>query len=424
MLDIHYLEQYTELVKQALAHRGVPEMAAVVDQLLACNTARKSAQYHSDELAAKLKKLHKQIGNLLRQGLVDDANQAKQEVANKKAIYKTALLELKEREETMERLLPSLPNIPHESVPVGKTADDNQVVHQWGEVREGAADLKPHWELLEQFGLASFADGSKIAGAGFPVYKGQGARLQRSLTQFFLQEAIAHGYEEVIPPLLVKEEVAFGTGQLPDKEGQMYRLLGDALFLIPTAEVPVTNLYREMVLSADKLPIRHVAGTVCFRREAGSWGADVRGLNRLHQFDKVELVEIVHPAHSIQALEQMVTYVQGLLEKLGLPYRTLRLCTGELGFAPAITYDLEVWSPGQQRWLEVSSVSLFRDFQARRMQLRFQEDGQLHFCYTINGSGLALPRVMAALLEHYQQEGQILVPEVLQPFMGQETIGG
>jgi seryl-tRNA synthetase len=324
----------------------------------------------------------------------------------------------KAAEKQMLDLLVTLPNLPHSSVPEGKTAEENEVVLTWGSLPNMQADAQPHWDLIKKYDIIDFDLGNKITGAGFPVYKGKGARLQRALINFFLDEAIKVGYYEIQPPILINEDSGFGTGQLPDKEGQMYVTKEEGLFLIPTAEVPITNLYRDVIVNEKELPIKNVGHTPCFRREAGSWGAHVRGLNRLHQFDKIEIVQIHKPETSYQALEEMSLHVQGLLQKLNLHYRVLRLCGGDMGFASALTYDMEVWSGAQNRWLEVSSVSNFETFQASRLKLRTKVDGKSILCHTLNGSALALPRIVAALLENNQGPDGIKIPEILVPYTG------
>lgn len=337
---------------------------------------------------------------------------------------------IKEHTEALNRLelalheaLVQLPNLPHESVPFGKTADDNEVVHEGGAPHALPEHALPHWELASKYDIIDFELGSKVTGAGFPVYKGKGAKLQRALINFFLDEAEQAGYLEVQPPIVVNEASAFATGQLPDKEGQMYYIGHDDLYLIPTAEVPVTNLYRDVIIKEEEFPVRHCAYTPCFRREAGSYGAHVRGLNRLHQFDKVELVQIVKPETSYETLNEMSEYVQGLLEKLGLQYRVLRLCSGDMSFASALTYDMEVWSAAQKRWLEVSSVSNFETFQSNRLKVRYRsENGKTQLAHTLNGSALALPRIVAAILENYQTDEGITVPEVLRPYLNFDKI--
>ena len=338
---------------------------------------------------------------------------------------------LKDLEQQVQQLLVTLPNLPHSSVPEGRSAEDNEVVLEHGEKPTLAADALPHWELIKKLDrdggpIIDFELGVKITGAGFPVYKGKGARIQRALINFFLDNALEAGYFEIQPPILINEDSGFGTGQLPDKEGQMYFATDDKLYLIPTAEVPITNLYRDVIVAEDQLPIKNVGYTPCFRREAGSWGAHVRGLNRLHQFDKVEIVQIRKPEESYQALEEMSQYVQSLLQKLELPYRVLRLCGGDMGFTSALTYDMEVWSAGQQRWLEVSSVSNFETYQSNRLKLRYRTDrtgaGKTQLLHTLNGSALALPRILASILENNQTPEGIRIPKVLVPYCGFEVI--
>lgn len=416
MLDLRYLDNHSEEAIERLNHRKHFDASDPIQRLLKVNQKRRELQKSSDKLAETLHKKAKEVGRCLAQKDERAAIGLKEEIATLKASHKDLLHELKEHEKEVREMLLAIPNIPAAAVPKGEGEADNETVHTWGSIGDYAAATHPHWELLEKYQLASFSLGAKITGSGFPVYQGQGAQLQRALISFFLDEALQHGYQEVLPPLLVNEASAQGTGQLPDKEGLMYALQDSPLYLIPTAEVPVTNLYGQSILASEELPIKHVAYSACFRREAGSWGAHVRGLNRLHQFDKVELVEIHHPSHSKAALEQMRLYAQGLLEKLGLPYRTLLLCTSDLGHSAAMTYDLEVWSAAQKKWLEVSSISLFNDYQARRMNLRYREEGKNRFCHTLNGSALALPRILAALLENYQEEDRIQIPAVLHPY--------
>jgi seryl-tRNA synthetase len=360
----------------------------------------------------------KEIGKLMQSGQKELAEGKRAETAALKGTIKEKEEAAKAAEKQMLDLLVTLPNLPHSSVPVGKTAEENEVVLTWGSLPDMQADAQPHWDLIKKYDIIDFDLGNKITGAGFPVYKGKGARLQRALINFFLDEAIKVGYYEIQPPILINEDSGFGTGQLPDKEGQMYVTKEEGLFLIPTAEVPITNLYRDVIVNEKELPIKNVGHTPCFRREAGSWGAHVRGLNRLHQFDKIEIVQIHKPETSYQALEEMSLHVQGLLQKLNLHYRVLRLCGGDMGFASALTYDMEVWSGAQNRWLEVSSVSNFETFQANRLKLRTKIDGKSILCHTLNGSALALPRIVAALLENNQGPDGIKIPDVLVPYTG------
>lgn len=360
---------------------------------------------------------------MMKTGNVEAAEALKQETADLKSKVKDLEVQLKASENLLLEEMVKIPNVPHESVPAGRSADDNEIVLEWGDrpaLPEGAL---PHWELIKKLDIIDFELGNKITGAGFPVYKKKGARLQRAMINFFLDEAIAAGYTEIQPPLLVNADSGFATGQLPDKEGQMYEATADSLFLIPTAEVPITNLYRDVILAEDQLPVKNVGHTPCFRREAGSWGAHVRGLNRLHQFDKVEIVQVQKPENSYQALDEMIAHVKQLLEKLGLPYRILRLCGGDMGFTSAITYDFEVWSSAQGRWLECSSVSNFETYQSNRLKLRYKTDGKTQLLHTLNGSALALPRIIAALLENNQNaDGSVTLPEVLVPYTGFDRV--
>jgi seryl-tRNA synthetase len=376
-----------------------------------------------DNTSAQLNQLTQQIGQLMQQGKEEEAAAAKKQTTVFKFTIKTLIQQLRVHEEALQHALYAVPNLPNTDVPEGKNAADNMIVYQSHEVLVNNAAQLPHWELAQKYALVDFELGNKIAGAGFPVYKGQGARLQRALINFFLDEARHAGYEEIQPPIVVNEVSAYGTGQLPDKEGQMYQLKDTTYYLIPTAEVPLTNLYRDEILSKDALPIKNVAYTPCFRREAGSWGSYVRGLNRLHQFDKVELMQVRLPEESYEALQEMCAYVQRLLEKLELPYRVVKLCGGDLGFTAAFTYDLEVWAAGQQRWLEVSSVSNFETYQTYRMQLRYRDKHhKTCLLHTLNGSALALPRIVAALLENNQTASSISIPPMLQPYTSFQAI--
>ena len=417
MLDIRYIEAHTQEVIDKLQARHYSNAATEIATLLKTNATRKVTQKQSDDLARTLKQKAGEIGKLIAQKNESAASALKKEIKLYKKSYNDLIHTLKELEKRLKEQLLTIPNPPDPITPPGKTEADNKVVHEWGDLPTLPPNAQPHWELLERYELASFSLGAKITGSGFPIYQGKGAQLQRALIRFFLEEALQKGYEEVIPPLLVNAKTAQGTGQLPDKEGQMYTLQEPELYLIPTAEVPVTNIYSDQIIPVTKLPIKHVAYSSCFRKEAGSWGAHVRGLNRLHQFDKVELVQVVHPEQGHATLEKMRAYVQSLLEKLGLPYRTLLLCCGELGQTAAITYDLEVWSAAQKKWLEVSSISLFNDYQARRMNLRYEDGKEKGFCYTLNGSALALPRIVAALLENYQTTEEIQLPDALKPYL-------
>ena len=374
-------------------------------------------------MKADQNRIAKEIGALMKQGKREEAEAAKAQTATLKAEEK----ELSEQQSAVSRQLDeeliSLPNAPHITVPVGKSEADNVVVGEFGTKPDLPADALPHWDLCAKYDIVDFELGNKITGAGFPVYKGKGARLQRALINFFLNEAADAGFVEIQPPLMVNEASGLGTGQLPDKEGQMYAIPLDGVYMIPTAEVPITNIYRGEIVSADQFPIKHVGYSECFRREAGSYGKDVRGLNRLHEFSKVEIVVIEHPDRSYEQLEEMKKHVGGLLEKLGLPYHILKLCGGDISFTSAMTFDFEVWSAAQKRWLEVSSVSNFETFQANRMKLRFKDaDGKMKLAHTLNGSALALPRIMAALLENNQTADGIVMPEVLRPYLGFEKI--
>jgi len=422
MLEIQYIRENPESVKAGL-ERKFFKNTGLVDDIIHLDALRRQTQQELDETLAESNRLAKEIGNLFKQGKAAEANSAKARSGELKQESKKWQDKLHQVEEQLHLALVELPNLPHHSVPPGRNAEDNEVVHAEGEVYTSET-LIPHWELADRFKLIDFDLGSKITGAGFPVYRGKGARLQRALINFFLEEGIKAGYEEYQPPLLVNEDSGFGTGQLPDKEGQMYHIGLDNLYLIPTAEVPVTNFYRDVILKESDFPVKNVAYSSCFRREAGSYGKDVRGLNRLHLFDKVEIVQISHPDHSYPVLEEMRAHVESLLRKLNLPYRVLNLCGGDISFTSAKTYDMEVWSAGQQRWLEVSSVSNFESFQSNRMKLRFKTtEGKTRLAHTLNGSALALPRIMAALLENNFDGTQIHIPVVLQAYTGFKAIG-
>lgn len=423
MLDIHYIRAHKATVIQGLRKKKFKDAEATVEQLLAIDEKRRTTQLSLDNASAEMNQYSKQIGQLMQKGKQEEAMNARRQTTVLKASIKTLSQELQTQETALQKALYEVPNLPHAEVPEGEEAADNVVIYQSQEVDSAEKDLLPHWELAKKYTLIDFELGNKLTGAGFPVYRGQGARLQRALINFFLDEALRAGYEEIQPPIVVNEASGYGTGQLPDKEGQMYQLKDEAFYLIPTAEVPVTNLYRGDILTEKDLPIKHVAYTPCFRREAGSWGSHVRGLNRLHQFDKVEIVQISTPEHSYDTLKAMLAYVQRLLEKLELPYRVLNLCGGDLSFTSALTYDLEVWSSGQKRWLEVSSISNFETYQAHRMQLRYRdEDNKIHLLHTLNGSAIALPRIVAALLENNQTASDIQVPAALQPYTGFDSI--
>lgn len=423
MLTIKQITENKEAVLERLAVKNFKN-PALVDEIIQLDSDRKKLQYQVDSLQSELNRISREIGLLMKNGNQQEAEPLKKR--NTEIKEETARLnqDLALTEEKLNTLLVQLPNLPHHSVPVGKTAEENEVVRRGGNVPTLPETALPHWELARKYDIIDFELGTKLTGAGFPVYKGKGAKLQRALINFFLEEATAAGYREFMPPLMVNEDSGFGTGQLPDKEGQMYHVTLDNFYLIPTAEVPVTNIFRDVIVNAAELPIKATAYTPCFRREAGSYGKDVRGLNRLHQFDKVEIVQIAHPSRSYDILEEMVSHVEGLVKKLELPYRILRLCGGDMSFTSALTYDFEVFSSAQKRWLEVSSVSNFESFQANRLKLRFREESEKKttLAHTLNGSALALPRIVAALLENNQTEKGIRLPEVLVPFAGFEYI--
>jgi seryl-tRNA synthetase len=418
MLTIPFIRANSEITIQGLRKKHVANASEIVGQLIAMDDQRKSLLQQAESALEISNVAAKEIGTLMQSGQKELAEGKRAETAALKGTIKEKEEAAKAAEKQMLDLLVTLPNLPHSSVPEGKTAEENEVVLTWGSLPEMQADAQPHWDLIKKYDIIDFDLGNKITGAGFPVYKGKGARLQRALINFFLDEAIKVGYYEIQPPILINEDSGFGTGQLPDKEGQMYVTKEEGLFLIPTAEVPITNLYRDVIVNEKELPIKNVGHTPCFRREAGSWGAHVRGLNRLHQFDKIEIVQIHKPETSYQALEEMSLHVQGLLQKLNLHYRVLRLCGGDMGFASALTYDMEVWSGAQNRWLEVSSVSNFETFQANRLKLRTKVEGKSILCHTLNGSALALPRIVAALLENNQGPDGIKIPEILVPYTG------
>ncbi len=422
MLTLQTIKGDPEFVIARLAVKGF-DGRAVITEILEIDAERRRLQQKCDADASTLKKLASSIGMLMKQGDKDGAGKAKEEVARLKGETKGMHDRLDECEKKMTELLLTVPNLPCADVPEGLTADDNVVVKSGGEIPSLGADALPHWELAKKYGIIDFETGVKVTGAGFPFYVGKGARLQRALQQFFLDEAWKAGYIEVEPPFVVNEASGYGTGQLPDKEGQMYYAPLDGLYLIPTAEVPVTNIYRDMIIDEKDLPKKNCAYSPCWRREAGSYGKDVRGLNRLHQFDKVEIVRIEKPEESYAALEEMKDHVQGLLEKLGLPWHILRLCGGDMSFTSAITYDFEVWSAAQERWLEVSSVSNFESYQANRMKCRYRgQDKKTRLCHTLNGSALALPRIVAALLENNQTPEGIIIPECLRGYTGFDVI--
>ena len=423
MITLKRLREDSEQIIAGLERRGL-KVKETIKELLAQDASRRELQTRLGEIQQKLNQFSKEFGALMAQGNKEGAEQLRQTVQDLKEKAKQIENELEERAKAFQEKLVLLPNVPHVSVPTGKNAEDNLVVRTEGGKPKVQGKGLPHWEIATKLDLIDFELGVKVTGAGFPVYKGYGARLQRALINFFLDENTKAGYLEIEPPIMVNAASAYATGQLPDKDGQMYYASFDDFYMIPTAEVPVTNLYRDSVVEEKELPIRMTAYTPCFRREAGSYGKDVRGLNRLHQFDKVELVCLEHPTRSYDRLEEMVQHVEGLLQKLELPYRVLKLCTGDMSFTSALTYDLEVYSIGQDKWLEVSSVSNFEDFQANRLSLRYKraDDKKNELLHTLNGSSLALPRVVAALLEDHQSEQGIMIPKALQPYMGCELI--
>ncbi len=429
MLQINYIRQNAAQVKERLAVRNFNNIG-LVDELLQLDESLRQQKAETENLQATLNSTSKEIGMLMAKGDKETAEQKKQQVASLKneLSEKNGILASLEENFTGKILL--LPNLPHESVPAGKTPEENVMVREGGTKPTLPANVQPHWELIKQYDLIDFETGAKLTGSGFPLYKGKGAKLQRSLIQYFLDYNTEAGYTEYLPPLMVNETTAYGTGQLPDKEGQMYHITADGFYLIPTAEVPVTNIYNNEIVKEADLPIKMTAYTPCFRREAGSFGADVRGLNRVHQFDKVEIIQLVHPQHSYAVLEEMVLHIERLLQFLELPYRILRLCGGDMGFTSALTYDFEVYSAAQQKWLEVSSVSNFETFQTNRMKIRYKpassadrdEHGKTQLLHSLNGSSLALPRIVAALLENNQAADGIHLPKVLHGYFGAAKI--
>ncbi len=422
MLTLQQIKENPDKIIERLAVKGFDGKQAI-NEVVELDAQRRQLQMRNDNQAAELNKLAAQIGKLMKEGKKAEAEETKATVAALKQSQKEIADALDNTEARIREILLNVPNVPYAGVPEGKTAADNVVEKTGGPMPDLPEDALPHWDLAKKYNIIDFDLGVKITGAGFPVYVGKGAKMQRALIQFFLDEASKAGYLEIQPPYVVNEASGYGTGQLPDKEGQMYHCNLDNLYLIPTAEVPVTNLYRDVIIPNDKLPIKNCAYSACFRREAGSYGKDVRGLNRLHQFDKVEIVRIEKPENSYAALEEMKDHVQGLLEKLGLPWHILRLCGGDMSFTSAITFDFEVWSGAQKRWLEVSSVSNFETYQANRLKCRYRgEDKKTHLCHTLNGSALALPRIMAALLENNQTPEGIVVPEVLRKYTGFDII--
>ena len=422
MLLVQYIRDNKEAVIASLKIKNFKDID-ILDQIIESDDNRRKTQKKLDDSLAEGKKIAKEIGGLFKAGKIEEANAKKQQTADLKELSKTLNDKLSELQKELTDLLLKVPNIAHPSVPAGNSDEDNEVIKNVGEIPKLHDKAIPHWELADKYDIIDFKLGTKITGAGFPVYKGKGARLQRALINFFLDEATNAGFREVQPPLMVNKDSGYGTGQLPDKDGQMYYVGEDDLYLIPTAEVPITNIYRDVIVNSKDFPIKNTAYSQCFRREAGSYGKDVRGLNRLHQFDKVEIVVIDHPENSYARLEEMSEYVQAILVKLELPYRLLRLCGGDLSFTSALTYDMEVYSAAQKRWLEVSSVSNFEAYQANRLKLRFKdENGKTQLAHTLNGSALALPRIVAALLENNQTPEGIRIPKALVPYTGFEFI--
>lgn len=423
MLQINYIRDHTAEIIERLKIKNVKDVENRIAEIIALDDRRKALVKEGGEVKARQNAIAKEIGGLFKQGRREEAEARKTETAILKDKEKSLDEQLADTEKELNTKLISLPNAPHPTVPKGLTAADNLEVGCFGEIPNLPADALPHWELCQKYGIVDFELGNKVTGAGFPFYRGKGARLQRALINFFLNSAADAGFLEIQPPLMVNEASGLGTGQLPDKEGQMYAIPLDGYYMIPTAEVPVTNIFRGEIVDASQLPIKMCAYSECFRREAGSYGKDVRGLNRLHEFSKVEIVVIEHPDNSYDMLEVMKKHVGGLLDQLGLPYHILKLCGGDISFTSAMTFDFEVWSGAQKKWLEVSSVSNFEAFQANRMKLRFKDaDGKMKLCHTLNGSALALPRIVAALLENNQTSDGIIMPEVLRPFLGFDKI--
>lgn len=422
MLQIGFIRQNADFVKERIATKYFTDVNSV-DTIIALDEEVRKLKVETETIQAAVNLASKEIGMLMAKGEKDTAEIKKQEVAQQKSSQQNLTTQLSNAEKQLHDELVKLPNLPHSSVPKGKTPEENEVVKEAGIKPTLSAIAVPHWELIKKYDLVDFETGAKLTGSGFPLFKGKGAKLQRALIHYFLDYNTAAGYTEYLPPLMVNEASAYGTGQLPDKEGQMYHVTEDGLYLIPTAEVPITNIYRDEIIKEESLPIKMTAYSACFRREAGSFGSDVRGLNRVHQFDKVEVVQLVHPSTSYQVHQQMVDHIEGLLIALELPYRILRLCGGDMSFASALTYDFEVYSAAQQKWLEVSSVSNFETFQTNRMKIRFKgEDGKTQLLHSLNGSSLALPRIMACLLENNQTDDGIALPKVLHTYFGSNVI--
>ena len=422
MLQVNFIKNNREQVIERLEVKNF-KVTDLVDKVIGLDNERKAFQFEQDELQSRLNIASKEIGTLMSKGEKDKAEQKKLEVSELKSMIEPLKSKLESAEKDLQANLVLLPNLPHKSVPKGKAAEDNETIKEFGSKPQLYKGAVPHWDLAKKYELIDFELGNKVTGSGFPFYKNKGAKLQRALIQYFLDYNTDAGYIEYQPPLMVNEASAYGTGQLPDKEGQMYFVNEDDLYLIPTAEVPVTNIYRNEIVKEADLPLKMTGYTPCFRREAGSYGKDVRGLNRVHQFDKVEIVQITHPDKSYDTIEEMVLHIEKLLQSLGLPYRILRLCGGDMSFTSALTYDFEVYSAGQEKWLEVSSVSNFETFQSNRMKIRYKNsEGKTQLVHTLNGSSLALPRIVAALLENNQHENEILLPQVLHSYFGAEKI--
>lgn len=424
MLQVSNIEKDFEKCVAGLLKRGIKDASAQLTQVLKVDESRKSIQQELDSILQKSNQFANDIGALFKQGKREEAEALKSETVSLKQKSKELTEALNQAEEELKGLLYNIPNIPHETVPAGNSEDENETIKTSDEnIPDLGSNKKPHWDLIEEYDIVDFELGNKVTGAGFPFYKKQGARLVRGMINYFLDKASEAGYTEVQPPILINEASGYGTGQLPDKEGQMYHIEAGNLFMIPTAEVPITNMYRDSIFKSEELPLKNTGHTPCFRREAGSWGSHVRGLNRLHQFDKVEIVQVVNPDNSYQVLDEMVAHVEMLIKSLGLPYRILRLCAGDLGFTSALTYDFEVFSAAQEKWLEVSSVSNFETYQANRLKLRIKgSEGKKELAHTLNGSALAIPRIMAALLENNQEADQIKMPSVLQSYLGFDAI--
>ena len=423
MLEVNYIKEKKDQVLKGLLKRNFKDAESIIDEVISLDKQRKEIQYERDNVLAESNNKAKEIGILMKARKKEKTELAKKVAGELKEKSKKLNKNITFVEEQLQSLLYQIPNIPHPTVPKGNTDQDNEIIKETGNIPNLHQDALPHWDLIKKYNIIDFELGNKVTGAGFPFYKGKGARMQRALINFFLEEAIQAGYTEIQPPILINEASAFGTGQLPDKESQMYKAQDDNLYLIPTAEVPITNMYRNVIVKPEQLPIKLTGYTLCFRREAGAWGANVRGLNRLHQFDKVEIIQIQHPEKSYETLEVMSNYIQKLIQKLELPFRVLRLCAGDLGFTSALTFDMEVYSAAQKKWLEVSSVSNFETYQTNRLKLKFKnQNNKTQLLHTLNGSALALPRILASILENNQTPKGIFVPEVLQKYCGFDLI--